>query len=322
MELSYAESNLGILLYDQRRFAEADRAFAAALRIMEAVAAKEKPSAARQLEMGIAINWLGKAKLRLNRADDALALHRREIVIYQSVLRSEPSNTQAKLREAVAWQHVSEIEQELGNLAASASANETSLSLIRALRLIEPANTEWQETELRAIINQIDNFYYGRKITTAESAYQAGQALLAKMRATDSKNTIWSVDLQTAMDIRGARLALVKGETATALALAQGVLRRLAEVKGFRGEETTRFAIDAETLAGDALARLGRKPEAAKVWQTGLNRIAGNDLNLPTGLLRRRFLLLKRVGRYDEAALIKTWLDRQGYRHPAYLRER
>ncbi len=322
MEVSYAESSLGVLLYEQGRYAEAEPAFAKGLNAVEAVAAKENFNAARQLEIGVAINWLGKAKYRLNRNDEALKLHRREIAIYQSILRSDPSNTQVKRSEAVAWQHISEIAQEHGNLAESASANATSLSLIRALRTIEPANTEWQETEIRAMNFQFDLFYDSQKTTAAESVYRAGQALLAAMLATDRKNAIWSVGLQSALDIRGARLALAKGETATALALAQGVLRRLAEAKGFGGEEAVRLASDAYTLAGDALTRLGRKPEALRVWQSGLNRIAGNNLNLPTGLLRRRFLLLKRSGKFDEAARIKKWLDRQGYRHPAYLREK
>ena len=322
MEVSYAESNLGVLFYDQGRNFEAEPAFAKALSVLEAVAAKEKPSASRQLEMGNAINWLGKARLGLNRTTEALALHKREIAIYQQVLRSDPLNTQAKMREAVAWQHVGIIAENQGEFAASATAYENSRSLLKALRLIEPGNTEWQEIELRAIIGQLNNLYYRQDIAGAELVYREAKALLAAMMSADPKNTIWSIELQSSLDVYGGRLALARGNSNIALSLAQGVLRRFAGAKSADGEAANQIKTDAEILVGDALVGLGRKAEALALWKAGLDRIVGNDAGLPSRTLRSRFLLLKRLGRPAEAAKVAQMLDRQGYRHPAYLREK
>ena len=322
MEVSYAETNLGVLFYDQGRNAEAEPAFARGLGAMEAVAAKEKPDAARKLEVGIAINWLGKARLRLNRTTEALALHKREIAIYQEVLRSDPLNTQAKMREAVAWQHVGTIAENQGEFAASSTAYGNSRSLLKALRQIEPGNTDWQEIELRAMIGQLNNLYYRQNIAGAELAYREGKTLLAAMMSADPKNTIWSIELQSSLDICGGRLALARGDAVTALSLAQGVLRRFAGAKSVDGEEAHRLKIDAEILGGDALVRLGRRAEALALWQSGLDRVVGNDADIQSRLLRTGFLLLKRLGRPAEAAKVAQMLDRQGYRHPAYLREK
>lgn len=79
---------------------------------------------------------------------------------------------------------------------------------------------------------------------------------------------------------------------------------------------------DAEILGGDALIQLRRKPEAQALWQSGLDHIEGNDADLQSRILRPRFLLLKRLGRPAEAVKVAMMLDRQGYKHPAYLRER
>lgn len=322
MEVSYAETNLGVLYYDQGRNAEAEPAFARGLAAIEAVAPKEKSNAARQLEIGVAINWLGKARFRLNRTAEALALHKREIAIYQGVLRADPLNTKAKMREAVAWQHVGQIAENQGELAAGATAYENSLSLVKALREIEPGNTDWQEVELRAMAGQIDNLYYRQRIASAEVALNAANALLASMIATDRTNTIWSVELRSTLDLWGGRLAQAKGDSKTALSMAQGVLDRFVDARNLTDDETVRIRTDAGVLAGDAFARLGRKPEATQIWQIGLASIAGNDESLQVRLLRNRFLLLKRMGKRAEATKIAGMLDRQGYRHPAYLRER
>ncbi len=322
LEVSYAETNLGILFYDQGRNAEAEPAFARGLAAMEPVAAKEKPNASRQLEIGIAVNWLGKARLGLNRTSEALALHKREIAIYQQVLRSDPLNTQAKMHEAVAWQHVGTIAENHGDFAASSTAYGNSRSLLKKLRQIEPGNTDWQEIELRAIIGQLDILYYRQNIAGAELAYREGGALLAAMMSADPKNTIWSMELQSWLDVCGGRLALARGDTKSAVSLAQGVLHRFAVAKSVDGEEVNRLKIDAEILGGDALNRLGRKPEAQALWQSGLDRVVGNDADLQSRLLRTRFLLLKRLGRPAEAAKVAQMLDRQGYRHPAYLLEK
>lgn len=220
MEVSYAETNLGVLYYDHGRNTEAEPAFARGLAAMEAVGAKKPPDPAQKMEIGVAINWLGKARLGLNRTTEALTLHKREIAIYQEVLRSDPLNTQAKLREAVAWQHVGVIAENQGDFAASSAAYGNSRSLVKALRQIEPGNTDWQEVELRAIIGQLNNLYYRENIVGAELAYREGKALLAAMMSADPKNTIWSFELQSSLDVSGGRLALARGDIRTALSLA------------------------------------------------------------------------------------------------------
>ena len=63
------------------------------------------PSRIYPLEVGAALNWLGKAQAELHHVSYALALHQREIALYQTALQRDPANTEAKRSMAVAWQH-------------------------------------------------------------------------------------------------------------------------------------------------------------------------------------------------------------------------
>ena len=322
MEVSYAETSLGTLLYDQGRFAEAEPAFAKGLQMVEAAAARETGKPALQIEVGKAMDGLARAVSGNNRIVEAIALFRNEIAVYQKILKSDPSNTQAKMREAVAWQYLGQLEEVQGNSAASLSARNTSLALIQQLRAIEPGNTEWQETQLRGMIGKFDSHYFQGQRAEARAVLQQARAILTGLEKADPSNTIWSIGLRATLDIRAGRFALAEGDAAGALTFAQGAAKVLARATGFDVAEAGRIDADVVVLTGDALARGGRAADAAKAWEAGLVRISANSKDFLSKILLTRFLVLKRLGRRAEAMQIGSQLDRQGYRHPAYLRER
>ena len=322
MERSYAETNLGVLLYDQARYAEAEPALANALKMVETVAANEKRDPARQLEVGVAINWLGKARGELHRTAEALALHHREIALYGDVLEADPGNTRAKWLMAVAWQHVGGLENFQGHGGAAIAALGKSLALMKQLRAIEPGNTEWQETEVRAMINQADNLYYRGQIDASSAMNRAASSSVDRMIVADGTNAIWSVDLRSWLQLQSARLALAQGKAATALELADATIQRLDKAQSSKSAVKLDFVLRAQVIAGDALARLGRRIEAKARWQAALNRISTNQASSQIAETRVQFAMLKRLGREREAALVAAELDRQGDRHPAYLREK
>ena len=322
MERQYAETNLGVLLYDQGRYAEAEPALANALKMVEVVAAGERNDPARQLEVGTAINWLGKARGELHRTAEALALHHREIALYGGVLKADAGNTRAKWLMAVAWQHVGELENFQGHGGAGAAAYGNSLALMSQLRAIEPGNTEWQETEVRGMIAQIDNLFYQGQIVASSTMNRAATALVDRMVAADGKNTIWSVDLRSWLQLQSARLALAQGKAATALELAGVIIQRLDEGQRSKSAVKAALGVRAQVLAGDALAMLGQKIEAKAYWQAALKQTSANLASSRIAEIRVQFALLKRLGREREAAVVAAELDRQGDRHPAYLREK
>ena len=322
MEVSYAENTLGILLFDQGRFTEAEPAFARGLQMVEAVAAYEKGKPARQIEVGLAMNGLARAISGNNRIAESIRLFRSEIAVYQKILKSDPSNTQAKLREAVAWQYLGQLEEIEGHAEASLFARNTSLALILQLRAIEPGNTEWQETQLRGMIGKFDSHYFLGQRAQAQAVLQQAQPILTSLEKTDPSNTIWAIGLRATLDVRAGRLALANGDAAGALNYAESATKAMARGKGFDVAEAARIDADIVVLTGDALARGGRAADAAKAWEAGLARLSGSSKDFLSKILLARFFVLKRLGRRAEAMHVASLLDRQGYRHPAYLRER
>ncbi|MFM5883739.1 MAG: tetratricopeptide repeat protein, partial [Novosphingobium sp.] len=322
MELSYADTNLGVLYYDQGRYAEAEPLFAAGVRLVEAVAAGQKHDPGRQLEVGGAVNWLGKARDALNRFDEAEQLHRQEISIYQDILKSDPANNLAKTRLAVAWQHISEITQIKGNLPAAIAAEENSLAIMKQLRAIEPANTEWQETETRAMLDMSDNLYFAGRIDQSAKMTAAASASIDRLVAADKTNSIWSVKLTSWKDWQRGRLALARGKPEEALSIFSAAARRSDSDTGAKAANKSIFEWYIKVGTGDALARLGRRQEASAIWLATLSDLGAEPKVRPIGLMRVQFMLFKRLGRKAEAAAARALLDRQGDRSPAYLREK
>ncbi|MHA6334012.1 toll/interleukin-1 receptor domain-containing protein [Qipengyuania sp. CAU 1752] len=321
-ELFYAETNLGVMLYTEGRFADAEPAFAKGLEMVQSIAAKEKYDASRQLELGIAQNWLGMVRFQLGNFRGSRLLHQREIGVYAKLLKKEPTNTAAKYRLAVAWQHMGNLELTAGRVEGAFEAIDISMELMKELRSIEPADTEWQETELGALQAQIDNLFYAGTLAKSAAMHDRATAALDRMTSADSTNKIWSVGFRSALDTKEARLALAVGDPDTALARARTVIQRAKQNKEYKSAGLKDQSAQAHLLAGDALLALGREDEARAHWRKGLAIVSAEAANRPGYARRDQFILLKRLGRNKDAQQQAVALDRQGDRHPAYIREK
>ena len=172
------------------------------------------------------------------------------------------------------------------------------------------------------MINQADNLYYRGQIDASSAMNRAASSSVDRMIVADGTNAIWSVDLRSWLQLQSARLALAQGKAATALELADATIQRLDKAQSSKSAVKLDFVLRAQVIAGDALARLGRRIEAKARWQAALNRISTNQASSQIAETRVQFAMLKRLGREREAALVAAELDRQGDRHPAYLREK
>jgi len=206
MESSYAETNLGVMLNEQERHREAEPFFIRGLERIEAVAASEPYDAGRQLEIGQTANWLALTKDALGKNSDALSLHRREVALYNDVLRRDPANAQAKYRLAIALQFVGDLEVRAGQLEAGLDTRQMSLTMTQQLRQLEPQDTEWKETEVRALLelakSQISLRRYGR----AEEHLARADRLIEELTASDSTNEVWSGELRDAVSEQRSQL--------------------------------------------------------------------------------------------------------------------
>jgi tetratricopeptide (TPR) repeat protein len=322
MEQSYAESNLGILLFDQGRYAEAERAFSNGLRLVEAVAAKQPKDTARQLEIGVAINWLAVARANLHRTEDALALRKREIALYQNVLNADPGNSNAKRLLGIAWQQIGGIYAQQGRTDVALAAFDTSLAIFKQLRQIEPKNTEWQEIEIRSLDWIASTLFDIGRIAQSRQAHETALRSLNALAASDPTNAAWNIDLRSHFEVRSARMDFAEGKLDSALQKAESAAMRLRRFDKADAAEFRATLSNAELVRGDILAKLGRAAEARSAWQASLDANSQSNSVLRSGALNSRFISLKRLGKKPEALAASAELDRRGFRHPAYLKER
>lgn len=322
MEVSYAETNLGVMLVDQGRYEEAEPAFAKALAMAEAVARQKKPSVGRQLEIGTTINWLGKARAGIGKLSEALALHRREIEISREILKSDPRNTEAIWRMALAWQFVGQLELVRGNIENAGAAYGASLALIDGLRKSDPANTEWRESVVRGLNGRAQAHFFSRQFAVAETLNRRAAQELQAMLAADPRNRIWSVDLRASVDVMAARLRLVQGNPGEAYRIVREALTRIERDPARLAGETINIYADATILEGDALSTLGRRNEAQAAWKAALAKLHGASGDMLFKSQRQSFQLFNRLGMKNEAAAVAAALERQGDRHPAFRAER
>lgn len=311
MESSYAESNLGVMFNAQGRHAESEPAFAASLAMAEASAKGRAFDADRQIEIGNAANWLGIAKGNLGKLSEALLLHAREIAIYEEVLRRDPANAVAKNRLGVALQYLAGVQLSQGLLEEALGTFDRGIAVHAALLRIEPANTEWQQSVVGARIEKAKALIAAGQLAESRAQLDAADALLDRMMATDPSNAEWSKGTRHEALISRGRLALASGEPKAG----QSPVAQVIAEATLETDRANRAA--ALMIAGDIAERLGQTDKARGHWTkalAALPAVANAD--------DERFMLLKRLGRDAEAREIAAQLDRRGYRHPAYLREK
>lgn len=314
MESSYAETNLGVMYKEQGRLTEAEPALARALERIEVVAAKEEFDPGRQIELGTIVNWLGMVRGDLGKTRNSLAMHEKEIAIYRGVLSRDPANTQAKNRLSIAEQFVGGEKLNQGDIEGAIDAYRRSLSLNGELRALEPENTDFQDTEVRARLGLADHLWFAGRNAESRAMLDQASVLLDRLVKTDPTNDFWSNELRLSLARHRGRMMLAGGDLEGA---AKQTRAMIALVEAEEGKVSEGRAADAYLIGGDVLRRQGRGERAADMWRKGLEK-----LGAAPGSSITRFALLRRTGREEEAAQLAQELDRRGFRHPAYLAER
>ena len=312
-----AENNLGTLYYGQGRYAEAEPAFVAALAGAEAVLRHEPASSDRAIETGVIVNWLAKTRAKLNRGGEALALHQREIALYRGIEAREPGNMTARKNEALAWQHVGQLELARGQPQAALDGMERSIGLFAPLIALEPGNAELQEGRVRAGLGRADVLFWLGRRTEARAALADVGAALAKLQASDAKNVDWTVGLPGQVAVEAARLDLAEGRAQAALDSLRGAIAKLRAATSPTPDQVSILAI-AMLLAGESEARLDHATEARAQWQDALAGLDKAQSRAPVDLTTR-LAALRHLDRQAEADRTAHDLDRLGYRHPAFL---
>ena len=310
MEEQYADADLGIVLFDQRRFQEATAQFAAALNMMHAIATADPKNKAYRQSVAESLAWLADSERAQGHYDRAIDLRKRCISLYDQLYARY---NDMKFRERVVPAHraLGYLYLERGQSALAASEFRSAIAISDNLRVVEPNNTQWLESGVRARLYLAKMaIQSGQRADAApliEAACQISRALLQR----PSPKTEWKNGMSVCFTMM-AEAALADGRYDTALTFARRSKDIADATKSDNIENAFRMARSLR-LIGDIQQRAGNAESAHAAWSNALSLFPKNVAEQPDEL-EEHAALLRRLNRQAEAQPLYSRLNAMGYR--------
>ena len=310
MEVAYANENLGIALFDERRYPEAAAQFESGIRPIESGAAIDSGNAVYQRELANLLGWLANAKAAAGDLGSAIAVRQRSIAYLDPIIAGSGD---VRLREKlfVAHQALGILLAGRGDVEGAVRELRTAVATIDSLTGIEPENKLWKRYAAASRLELGRTLLGAGRAGEAAAAANAGCGLVAAIQGADRNAGKWRKLQTDCLTIRG-RLALQNGSAGEATALAR---EAVAVARQGTGDPTSDpFVLGgANRLLGDALNRGGNSSAAQAAWTAGLSALPANVAEQPWETHERE-QLLKRLGRDAEARPLAAKLRAIGYR--------
>lgn len=309
MEVFYANENMGIILYDQRRFAEASRVLETSLRPMGSSVSIDTNNADYQKEYSTLLAWLADSYAAQGQLGRAIAIRKQQIAFLQP-LADQQSDVMFR-------QHLIPAHFGLANLFLSQGNTERAIeqfgrSIAESERLlpIEPDNAFWTglaaQTRLQLAKTLLSLDRRADSTVQARTGCEKAKRVLAR-----DPGPAWR-RLQTDCFSVRSRLAMAEGKMADAMALAG---RALASARSEQSADRIRdrYKIAGELrLLGDVRRRTGDAAGAKKAWSEGLAQMPPGVTERPLET-KNRADLLRLLGRQTEALPLYRRLTDMGY---------
>jgi tetratricopeptide (TPR) repeat protein len=311
MESLYGKEDVGIALYDERRFAEASQQFESALAPMQNLVSVDPRNQTYQNEFATVLAWAADAQRSLGNLSGAIARRQRQIDLLNRAVASGATDVQ--VRQGLIPAH-----KALGILLASRGQLDGAITELRyavaeadQLIPVEPGNNLWKEFAAGARLALAKNLSAAGKQSEAAQQTDAACSTVAQLRQRDAANANLA-SLQTSCFTIRSRLALLLGAAPTALSLAE---QALASARAERSGDPIkdRYGIAAAyRLLGDVRQRSGQIEDARTAWIAGLAALPPNVTEQPPEM-QERAELLRRTGRASEARSLDQRLSAIGY---------
>jgi tetratricopeptide (TPR) repeat protein len=312
MEVKYANTNLGILLYQQRRFPEAAQRFQVSLTTIESLAASEPANSDYQTSLVESLAWLGDAQYAEGKLDEAIGKRERQVALLDRWMRLKPNDTGYRWRAITANRALGRFIASKGDLSAGIDYGKKAVQLADQLLPTEPTNTDWIEFSAGARLDLGRTLRAAGRVEEASTQIRAGCDATERLLAADSTVPTWRALNEDCLHQR-AVLALRSGATDEAMLLAQRAFAsaRSSQAKGdVAGIITTAREYK---LIGDIWRQRGNRSAAVKAWQSGLAIWPKSTPELPRET-EMRVELLKALGRTAEADALEHKLGAIGFR--------
>ena len=312
MEVLYARENLGIVLYNQRRFDEASQLFEGSLGPMQALASVDASKIEYQQESSNVLAWLADARKAMGRFDEAIALRQRQASYLERLLAGGASDVSLQRDLIAARQGLGVLYTFRGDLARGAGEYRVALGQADHLIKVEPSNSMWKEMAASVHLYLAKNLLLLGHSEEATGEATEGCSIAAALRAGVS--TVWRLrTLQTTCLSMRTRLALASGARAEAVTWAERALSSARSERSGDAVKDRHCVAAAYLLLGDAHRTAGDSRAARTAWMNALASIPPNVAETPPEL-DDHAAVLERLGRQSELRPIERRLAEIGYR--------
>jgi tetratricopeptide (TPR) repeat protein len=313
MEVQYADTDLGVVLSDQRRYAEAVAQFSDALSTMEAISTADPSNEAYRQSVAESLAWLADAERAIGNYDRAIELRKRNVALYNQLFNRSHS-VKFKERLLPGLRALGNLYAERGQYPLAEQQYRTGIAEAEALKSVEPGNTLWLEYGYRARMFLARLLLARGQRNEAASQTSASCQTVQSLVRRASPKPEWLSGLFACLTLQ-AQLALASGAKDGALAFAQQAVTAAAAVHtADKSQDAFRMA-RAYRLLGDVERERGQSDDARKAWISGLRLIPAGRSEQPDELAEHA-ALLQRLERSGDAQPLAAKLRSMGYRLP------
>jgi tetratricopeptide (TPR) repeat protein len=321
LERAYALGNLGSLAFARGNSDEAIRHYESARTIVDGLL-EDAPTDEELLQARIEFHsWLASIRESRGELHGARDLHARTLQLTTDLLASHPDDRHLQREEVLRQVFYGRVLLLTGELEEADRVSSAALSRARALASLDPENALWQWQLASVMEQQARVWRASRRCPEAVAMAEAGLAVTADLseKAAD-------------MDLRNLTRWRLLSEKATCLLdagrpeEAQVVLAPLLQQTQVPDEKEIVNAVHYEVvlamsrlLAGQNMAAEGHTNEAIQFWTAGLEMLDAARTDPRHRAIRA--MLLKALGRTQDAENLTAELAEQGFAEPSFTRQ-
>lgn len=320
LELAYAYGNLGGLAFAGDDSEEAIRRYEAARNIVE-VLLDVVPSDFELLSAQIEFySWLASIREGRGELQRARDLHARTLQLTTELLASKPDDRRIQREEVLRQVYYGRVLLLMGDLEEAMRVSDEALGGSRALANLDPGNALWQ-WQLASAMEQKSRLL--RASTRCEEAILMAEEGLTVTAALSESAVDMDIGQLTRLRLLSEKAAclleagrLEESETALHPLLQQ---TRIRDEKSVRAAHYEIVLAMGRYLAGQIMAVRGYSDQARQVWSDGLGMLDPGQTN--PGHRAIRAMLLRSLGRTEEAQQLTAELSNAGFAEPGFTRQ-
>jgi tetratricopeptide (TPR) repeat protein len=313
METQYADTNLGVVLFGQRQYAEALGLFTEALRTIEAIATADPNNRDYQQSVAESLAWLGDAQWAVGDFRGATATRQRHVALLER-LAAQSGDVEFQQRLIPAYRMLGVLYEDQGLADRASEQLRKSVGVADALVTTEPKNTMWREYALKAKLELARQLLLSGNRTEAEPEIRDACRMVSDLLTRNVRKREWRIGLSHCWAMQ-VRLSLASHSGSQAVNQAQRGIEAARRVdSGDPVTDAFELAI-AYRLLGDAQQAVGDMGSARAAWKSALASLPKAGADLPDETAERT-IILSRAGSTAEAQQLAGKLFAMGYHSP------